>query len=251
MAEDRAVTQLADLLADLGRRVAALETAPRASYTVVRGGTTAWRPGLTGAGGVTISTDVQDDDAAMYLLTGDEVVRGYIGTIEGGTVATWRFDNPDKSDTVLELSSSTGMNGPYGLGAWVKNPLQSIDSVGCTTTTSGSAQVGWRTLVHASTAQLVVEYFADPGAATAIEVTVQAQAVLRARPGYTAAAATVVATRSVTAANTYVDVIALPTSLWSPASSPIGSLLRLDLRGRVSSGAGAVRWAPVVPAVMT
>lgn len=243
---DSDVRRLGDTIADLQRRLAALETAPRSNFTTVRGGQTVWRSGETGGAYVAISGDMDGDDTGIYL-SADGAVRGYMGTLAGGDVIGVYLDNPDKSHRAFTYVSDRGLVGPYGIGAWSKNPSQAINSLGNTTTASGSLEVGWRTLLYVTSETYEIEYFVDLGGATSAEVSLTAEVYVDDRTAATPAAVQTVFTRTISATNPYSDTGTLPNTLWTPNGSPVGSLLKLELKARVSGGAGTISWAPIVP----
>lgn len=245
------LARLADIIAEQGRRIAALETAPRAAYTTVRQGVTAYRGADADHACVLIFGATDTRDAAAIVYTQDDQLRAWYGALDNGTTAALLLNNPDNSGTAFAWYSNAGVVGPFGLGPWTKNPGQTTNSLGHTTTTSGTAQVGWRTLLNASTANLFVEYYADPGGATSAEITLTATVFHDDRASYVPGPTQTIFTRTITSANNYSNTATLPTSLWSPAASPVGSLLKLELTGRVASGAGTVGFAPTLPAVVT
>lgn len=244
---DSDVRRLGDTIADLQRRLAALETAPRSNFTTVRGGQTVWRSGETGGAYVAISGDMEGDDTGLYLVDSTDETRGYIGTLASGAVLGLYLDNPDKSHRAFTWLSDRGLIGPYGTGPWTKNPSQTIDALGNTTTTSGTFEVGWRTLLYVTSTTFEIEYFVDLGAATAAEVTLVADVYVDDRSAAVPAAAQTILTRTISSTNPYSDAGTLPDTLWTPNGSPVGSLLRLEFKARVSGGAGTVSWAPIVP----
>ncbi len=234
------------MIADLERRLRALETAPRASYTTIRDGTTVWRGDTASHQGIAISSDLGDPtDAAMYVYTADGQNRIYVGTNIG--VAVIYVDNPDKSGRVLTIDSVYGMLGPYGVAPWQKNPGQSIDSLGRATTTSGSFQVGWRSLCYVTSAQFGLEYAVDLGGASSAEVSVTAKVYHDDRAGTPNGTRQTVFGRTVSATGSFVDTASIPSSIWVPSASPVGSMIDLEFSARVASGAGTVAWAPILP----
>lgn len=241
---------VADLLADLQRRIRALETAPRASHTTMRAGAIAYR-GLTAEhAAIVINGSFTGVDSAMRINTEDDVNRAYFGTLSSGDHAVLLLDNPDKSGTVFNWSSSIGLNGPYGIGPWAKNPTQPIDALGITVTSSGSFEVGYRTLIYCTTPTVSVDYFVQLAGPTSAEVRLTAAVQHDDRGSHSPASSQAVFTRTVTSTSTYLDEAAIPASIWSPAASPVGTIVKLELTCRVAGGAGNVSWAPVLPAYL-
>ena len=235
----------ADLLADLQRRIRALETAPRASYTTVRSGVTAWRGAIADHAAFVVY-GAGDYQAAAMVYTQDDQSRIYIGTNVDGSVALVRLDNPDKSDTAFRWDSDLGIVGPWGVGAWVKNPTQPINSTGMAQTTSGTAEVGYRTLLNVTSVGSSLDYYVSLGGATSAEVALTAVVRASNRGGVPAAAQTVW-TRTITSNNLYNNTANIPSTIWTPAANPIGTLVTLELTCRVASGAGTVAWGPTLP----
>lgn len=236
---------VADLLADLQRRIRALETAPRASYTTVRSGVTAWRGAIADHAGL-ILFGLGDYDAGVNVYTQDDLNRLYVGTIADGTVATVRLDNPDKSDLAFRWDSNLGIVGPWGTGPWVKNPTQPINSTGMAQTTSGTAEVGYRTLLNVTSVGSTLDYYVSLGGATSAEVALTAVVRASNRGGVPAAAQTVW-TRTITSNNLYTNAANIPSTIWTPAANPVGTMVLLELTCRVASGAGTVAWGPTLP----
>lgn len=242
---DSETRRLSDLLADMERRLAALETAPRASYTTVRGGSTIWRRDAVDPNRIEITSN--GDDVALFCYDDLGLNRLYLGTIAGDP--TMRFDNADKSGTVLQIEKDRGMVRPYGVGGWERWSGQTMDAYGRSTTSSGTFALGWVGIVSANTATVYVSTaVALDAGVTRAEIRVRASVAVSDRGGHVPSAAQTVLTRTVSASGTYSDSIALPDGLWTPAASAAGSLVRLDLEARVTLGAGTVYWAPFHPA---
>lgn len=237
---------MADLLADLQRRVRALETAPRASNTSVNGGYTRWLARETPERKVYIGGGVAGDDVGLVLDDGTATPAWYLGTAAGGPV--FYVTNADGTDRVMMIYSG-GIFKPYALGAWTKNPTQTQDSLGATTTTSSSFEVGWRTLANAQTASLVTEFYcALGGGVTQAQVRVTATVEVDDRASSASGGEQTVFTQTITGSGNVTVTAAIPSTIWTPAESPTGALVRLALKARVSGGAGTVMFAPVVPA---
>lgn len=186
-------------------------------------------------------------DAALQIYTEDDVVRAYLGTLVDGSRAVLLLDNPDKSGTVFNWSSEFGLRGPYGIAPWAKNPAQSIDSLGMAVTSSGSFQVGYRALVYVTSPTVAFDYYVQLTVATSAEIRVTAVVQHDDRASHTPAAAQTVFTRTVTSTSNYLDEAVIPGAIWSPAASPVGTLVKLEFTARVSGGAGNVSWGPVIP----
>jgi hypothetical protein len=240
------VPDIAEQLADIQRRIAALESAPRSNFTTIRGGNTSWKAGISDPAAVAISADITGADVAIYLSDNAEN-RGYLGTIATGTAVAVYLDNPDKSHRVFSYVSTSGLLGPYGTGPWTKNPSQTINSLGNPTTTSGTSQVGWRTLLYVTSADFELQYYVDLGGATSAEISVTADAYVADRTSGTPNSSQTLFTRTVSSTGAYTNAGSIPNTLWTPAANPVGSLLRLEFKARVSGGAGTISWAPTLP----
>lgn len=242
------IARLGELVADLTRRIAALETAPRAKYTTVRAGALAFRGLNAEQAAIQINGSATGLDSAFVIFTEDGNIRCYFGTLNDGAIATVKLDNPDKSGNVMSWQSDRGILGPYFVGPWTKNPTQPIDSVGTAATTSTTAQVGYRTLLFVSSDVAVIQYWVQLGAGvSAAQVQTLCTVYYDDRAGYAPSASSAIATRNVTSSNVYTDEVTIPTSIWTPAASPVGSLVQLELTARVTGGAGQVSWGPVLP----
>lgn len=240
--------RLADVIADLRRRVRALETAPRAGLTSIRHGNTRWYAGDDAEASILVGSS--GDDAVVEGVTSDGEVRAYFGTIGGASDVVLYLDNPDKSGRAFTWSANLGLVGPYCGAAWCRNPSQAMDSYGRSTTTSGSYEVMWRTTAYCSADEINVAYHAVRGGATSIQVKLTAEVYLSA--GHTAVAdgEQTVFERTISDDSiSYENTETVPTSIWDPASSPIGTLIRYTLYGRVASGAGTMELAPIQPLV--
>lgn len=237
---------VADLLADLQRRIRALETAPRASETSVRGGYTRWLARDTPERKLYIGGGTAGDDIGLFLDDGTSTPAWYLGTAAGSPV--FYVTNADGTDRIMVVSAG-GLLKPYALGGWTKNPTQTQDSLGATTTTSSSFEIGWRTLANAQTASLITEFYcALGGGVTQAEVRVTATVDVDDRSTSASNGEQTVFTQTITGPGNMTVTASVPSTIWTPAESPTGAFVRLALKARVSGGAGTVTFAPVVPA---
>lgn len=248
--QEQVIRQLADELADMRRRIAALETAPRATMTSVRGGYTRWQvdtepppeyPKLyIGAAGS------NDGDVALVLRSsepaGPEV---YVGTVNDAAgvsveldrakVSAWN-DDSDAASPVLHVDGGQ-LWAPRLVSFWQKDPQLAVDANGRPITNSTSYVTMLSCWFPCVTRSLITNVWAQPGAGVT-SMAVRLRGRVGANPMVTIDEET-----GITSATFVQFVAAIPESVGGGTSSPVGSLLDLIVEARVTGGTGNVNVA--------
>ncbi len=138
---DNATLRLATHLANLERRLAALETAPRAASTAIRGGSLRSRD-ATGAAVAELGRRNSDGLVGLFVYGNagaDAVIVGQItGSLYGISVLA------DTGQAMLTVDDAGGMSVPVWPISWLGSPWVGTDGNGRKTTTSATWSDLWR-----------------------------------------------------------------------------------------------------------
>lgn len=235
------VQDLVNRLAETERRLHALETAPRANRTSVRGGFTRWM--LEGEvenpklfiggddGGEDVSLRLNDEDGGPAEI--------FLGTAAGR--GAFYILNDDGTVPVFQVFDGK-MLSPLLSCAWQSDHAHTIDTFGRPVITGGSYERVWASYLAITTGQIFSNIFVNLGAGvTSAAVRIQATS-----PGE--ATQTVFEQTGITVSGFLAGAPwTVPDSIVSPAASPVGQVVVLQLEGKVTGGAGDLAVAPVEP----
>jgi hypothetical protein len=244
------IKAMADRIAELERRLRALETAPRASHTSIRNGSTRW---LSTADGdlpnVRIgSTEDTGGDPAFEVTNEDGPFSDiYIGTSAGRGRAD--FYNPDKTGIVLRYDDGR-LRAPQPSCAWQRYIGAAMDAVGASTTTSGTYVDLWYAVLGVGGDQIdgTIDVIPDGGTTGACRVMAQAVGGISIS-GKVPSATTqqVVEQTGITVSTVMAGPWTIPDTIWNPASDVAGTVVMLTIQALRSAGAGLVHVAPRFP----
>lgn len=270
---EQIIRQLSDELADMRRRLAALETAPRANMTSVRNGYTRWFVGDTAEfPRVHIGVDDEGNDIGFWV-TGGTSGQGYYGTTAEGAGVVLSLFSEDSTFGVLNLENggvradasldevnfrvsprlangdlisiiSNEMYAPLIATAWQRDPFNVVDGLGNPVTASGSHTVLHRTWLPITADTVSTQlYIGVGGGVTSAEVRI------RGRIANSSDAYQVVATYSGLTVSGFLSspIWAVPTAI-SSNGVVIGRMCEFIAEARVTGGAGNVSmgaWAPL------
>lgn len=256
------------------RRLAALETAPRANMTSVRNGYTQWYVGDTEVLPVLqIGMDHEENDVAVLINTAEASPAGYFGSQSAGggvvvglissssllqvmnlagggfrvTSAVGEVDvwlSPNASNGALLDVTSNEMYAPLLATAWQADPFVTRDGFGRPRSDSGTYTTVWRTWLPVTADTVASQIYVDLDVGvTSVDVRISA------RIANTADAFTTVATYAGLTADGYVTspIWTVPTSI-SGDGVVIGRMLEFIIETRVTGGAGFSQigaWAPL------
>ena len=140
-------------LADLRRRLHALETAPQTNRALLVDGQFGIRTSVDPNVLVSMDIDGEANDAAfrVYDVTGSNTQVIYIGTTGDGVAGIMDVMNDDRTQRVLLARSDQGMVRPRPVSHWQKSAGIAEDAFGFVTTTSGTYAELFVTYLNAST----------------------------------------------------------------------------------------------------
>lgn len=246
MAEQLSIETLGSLLREIERRLKALETAPRAGYTAVRNGSLRVIGPASGSLYPNVDIGSNGTDVAMHLAknsTETTIFPFEVLSVGGvGGVVEVNMGNPDRSANVFAYEDDLGMIFPSTISTWQRSLNQSIDASGNVTTTSAAYVQLWNTAICAvNNGFTSLMTFLVPGGTTAdIKVTAQLQQNNNLLGAAAGGEQTVWQSLGVVATTGFSRSDAIPTSVFSPASNPIGSIYTLRAYARRTAGAGTI-----------
>lgn len=229
--------------ADYDRRLRALESAPRAPQTSLRGGRITFKPTDPDMESPSITVGAgAGDDAGLAMFDADGIQFFGAGSFSGRGVVV--FFAPNGGETLVVDDGI--MIRPLVSCAWQQDPSAGIDALGRPTTTSASYVMLWRTYLPCLSGGVATMFAAAPGAGNTMDVRIRAEVVAG---GTGSGPQTVVEQLAITVTTDINGDWAIPDAVLIPAADPIGALLVLTLEARRTAGAGAVTAAPYLPVV--
>jgi len=144
---------LAAELADLRRRLHALETAPQSNIVSVTDGQFQFRTASSPNVQAVMGTDAEGNDIGFWASVDDggvPAIRAYVGTGSDGLDGLVSVRNRDHRHVLYALSQY-GLVRPVVIVPWVKNPTIPVDVNGSPITASGTYVAMWRSYLNCST----------------------------------------------------------------------------------------------------
>ena len=236
------VAELAAELADMKRRLHALETAPRATKTSVSGGYTRWLPPegehpgiyIGGGGGTDVGISGYDVDGNQWLGAGAFNGRGRFHV--AGPI-------PSSSSQTIDVVDGQFF-APLFATAWQTDTNVNIDTQGRPTVTSSTFTTLWRTVIPCTTKSLNSWVVVYPGVGQNAECRINAQVF-----GQTASVQLALET-GITSTAAIIGPWVIPAGIMDDGtSSPIGHLMEVEIDLRRTSGANPVAVAPQWPVI--
>lgn len=244
MAKYEGPDDMAAELADLRRRLHALETAPQSNTVSLLDGTFRFRTASNENVQVLTGIDAEGDDIGFWSFVdngGDPAVRAFLGTGSDGldgNIAIWNRDGR----LILYALSATGMFRPVVPCSWVKNPAVSVDSLGNPRTASASYDTMWRSHLNCST---------HVNHSWAIDLQAGVTAVAFKLTGqdsfHSGVETTIYEQTGIVADTTFIRSDTIP-ALAADGLSIIGEFIELRAYLRITGGAGFATLAPLWPA---
>lgn len=229
-------------LAELRRRLHALETAPQSNRSMLTNGSFAIRTGVDPNVLVSMDVDGEADDAAFRVFdsSGSAVQVIYIGTTGDGIAGYAEILNDDRSTAVFVARSDQGIVRPVLMSPWQKSSQVPEDANGNATTTSGTYTDLFVSYLNAST-HVNHQWWIDLGGGvtsvafklTAVEVGGSPETTVYEQTG-------------ITADGFITQSTALPAGI-ATGDLP-GRFLELKAYLRITGGAGTAGLAPHRPA---
>jgi len=230
-------------LADLRRRLHALETAPQSNMVILSDGNFILRTSSDPNVLVSMAVDQELNDAAFRVYddlgSGTEVI--YIGTTGDGAIGLLSVENVDRSQRVFLARSDQGLVRPILASTWQKTAQVPEDANGNATTTSGTYTELWVTLMNSST-HVNHQWWVDLGAG----VTSAAFKLTALEAGF--GSETTVHEQTGIVADGFIQQISVMPAGIAAGSLP-GRFLEMKAYLRVSGGAGTVGLSPYRPVI--
>jgi hypothetical protein len=242
-----AIRRLADQFAGIDRRLRALETAPQLPFSSVRDGFTTWRLSSGEAPRISIGATADATDVSLTVWDNDENAALIIGTVLDGDDVGIRVENPDKDQSGTCLNAQRGvLVVPLLSCAWQQDPAVTHDTNGRAQVSSGSYTRSWTAVLPIGTGDIYSSVAVQLGAGVT-----SADARIRALPFanlVTGSEQTVHEETGITG-SVFLGGLpwTIPDSILTPARSPVGTLVQLEIEVRVAGGAGNVLVAPHDP----
>jgi hypothetical protein len=230
--------RLAQIIDDLSRRIAALETAPRASNTSVRNGLFQI---LDDSGNPVVELGKRPTGEVglfVYAAGADPVVE--LGQRLGGDVGLFIYSSDGRP--MFEVDNLGGQSTPIIPATWLGNPGEGTDANGRKTTTSATYSDMWRLYkMFAFGAQFGFNFNLSIPGGTTVDVQVTAVEVGGGSP------VPIWSSTGLGSGTTQVlSVATIPSSATiSGTDSPLGRYFNLNFQMRRTAGAGTPACAPI------
>jgi len=235
-------------LADLKRRLHALETAPQSNIVSLLDGQFRFRTVSNENVQTLMGTDIEGDDIGFWTFVddgGDLAMRAYLGTGSNGLDGHLAINNRDGRGIIYALSV-TGLQRPVIPCPWVKNPPTAIDTTtGSARTASASYDTMYRTYLNCQT-HVYHRWSIDLQAGvTSVAFKLTGQDTFNG-----GIETTIYEQTGITADGNIEQNTALP-ALAADGLSIVGEVIELRAYLRITGGAGNATLAPLWPAIHT
>ena len=235
-------------LADLRRRLHALETAPQSNIVSLLDGQFRFRTSLNENVQAFMSVDSEGDDIGFWSYVDDggtAAERAYLGTATDGLDARLVIYNRD-GRRVLDAISAAGLQRPVVPVPWVKNPAAPVDATtGSARTSSASYDTLYRSYLNCST-HVYHRWAIDLQAGvTAVAFKLTGQDTFNG-----GVETTIYEQTGITADGNIEQNTALPV-LAADGLSIVGEVIEVRAYLRITGGAGNATLAPIWPTIPT
>lgn len=248
------IQRFVEVLADLSRRIRALETAPRAPHTSVQGGSTRWFPENGEPPQLFIGDLVGTGDIGVWVIDADGNRSVFLGTTTGQAIVfvneagELEVRNPDGIGRALWIEEGITKS-PLVSAAWQHSTNTStMDTQGRAEISSGTYTRAWSAYLPVQTGMIRSSIVVQLGAGvTSVDARIRATLV---EGGASGGVQTVHEETGITGAGVFLSGLpwTIPDAVRSPASDPIGTLVLLEVEARVTGGAGNALVGPTAGA---
>lgn len=248
-----AADRIAAKLDAMEARIKALETAPRVNNTSVHGGATRWY--------------LDDESLAPRLHVGDggafsgaagNGVGVYVRTEDTPIADMYMITNLGEPDFLVQNEDHTAMaqrivsgkfTAPLISCAWQSDHAHAVDTFGRPIITAGAYERVWAAYLPVCTGAFIGDIYVNIGTGiTSADVRIMATMTSDSGGRANGGTQTVYEQTGITASAWLGgEPYTIPDAVVSPAGSPVGTLVRLELEGRVTGGAGNLAIAPTRP----
>lgn len=244
MPEQALPDSLAARLAELERRLLALETAPQSNRINLLDGNLRFRLSTDENVSALMGTDGEGNDIGFWTVDSEGQVRAYVGTGTDGADGLISLRNND-GRSILYALSSTGLVRPRVPVPWTKNPGVPVDANGRATTTSGTYDTLYRSYLNCAPKIYHRWSVTVGGGVTSCAFKLTGQDLFNG-----GTETTIYEETGITASKNIDRSDSIP-ALAANGLDIIGELIVVTAYLRVTGGAGTIALAPIAPAIPT